>query len=111
MNEAKVTYEFWSCVNPDALKRLQIWQQDYDLLSENDARTIAKIYNFNMQRFEKLIAHKSKKFDQLYRKSYGFVKVFHPEPVLTLDSTDNSQPLWARSRELMQRIRSEDIHR
>jgi hypothetical protein len=109
MNEAKITYEFWSCANPDALKRLQVWQQDYNLLSEKDARMIARVYKFNLERFEKLIDHKSKKFDQLYRKSYGFVKTFHPQPVLTLDSCDQRQPIWARSKDLIARIKLEQI--
>lgn len=62
------------------------WVKIYELLSEDDVRIVATVIDtMKRERLEKLITHKSKKFNAMRTRRIEVQKVFHTEPVECID--------------------------
>ncbi|WP_143197608.1 hypothetical protein [Chitinophaga niabensis] len=99
---SKITYTLESCHNPNAPFRLRDWQVEYELLCEDEMRTLARAFGFNKNSVEKLVTG-PKKFRYIKKKGYEISKVLHQESVGCRSFMDKRQPAHIQMQELLKR--------
>ena len=102
-NVSNVTYTLGSCHNPNAPFRLRDWVIEYEFLSEQEMRSLARAFGFNKRSVEKLITG-PKKFRYIKKKGYEISKVYHNSPVECINSTDYRQPASIQWKDLLKRF-------